>query len=88
MKRSRDFALQQVGGQDFLVPLGPKVLDLNALIALNPTGRHIWELLAEERTLDFLVAEVVTRFDVEPVRARLDVQAFVEDLGRLGLLET
>lgn len=87
MKRSKDFLLKQVGGQDFLVPLGPKVMDLNALVALNATGRRVWELLAEDRTLEFLAVEVVDRFDVDLERARADVQAFLDDLGRLGLLE-
>ncbi len=88
MKRSKDFLLKQVGGQDFLVPLGPKVMDLNALVALNATGRRVWDLLAEDCTLEFLAAEVVQQFDVDLERARADVQAFLDDLGRLGLLET
>jgi hypothetical protein len=88
MKRSEDFLLQNVGGQDLLVPLGAKVMDMNSLITLNATGRRVWELLAADRSLEYLVAEVVKRFDVDLERARADVQAFLDDLGRLGLLET
>jgi Coenzyme PQQ synthesis protein D (PqqD) len=88
MKRSKDFLLQHVGGQDLLVPLGAKVMDMNALITLNATGRCVWELLAEDRSLDSLVAGVVERFDVDLERARADVQAFLDELGRLGLLAT
>jgi len=88
MKRSEDFLLQNVGGQDLLVPLGPKVMDMNSLITLNATGRRVWELLAEDRSIEYLVAEVVKQFDVDLERARADVQAFLDDLGRLGLLET
>ena len=88
MKRSEDFLLQNVGGQDLLVPLGAKVMDMNSLITLNATGRRVWELLAEDRSLEYLVAEVVKQFDVDLERARADVQAFLDDLGRLGLLET
>ena len=88
MKRSEDFLLQNVGGQDLLVPLGAKVMDMNSLITLNATGRRVWELLAEDRSVEYLVAEVVEQFDVDLERARADVQAFLDDLGRLGLLET
>jgi hypothetical protein len=88
MKRSKDFLLQHVGGQDLLVPLGAKVMDMNALITLNATGRCVWELLAEDRSVDYLVAGVVERFDVDLERARADVQAFLDELGRLGLLAT
>lgn len=80
--------LQNVGGQDLLVPIGAKVMDMNALITLNATARRIWDLLAEDRSVEYLVTEIVERFDVDPERARADVQLFLHDLGRLGLLET
>ena len=88
MKRSEDFLLQNVGGQDFLVPIGAKVMDMNSLITLNATGCLVWELLAENHSAEYLVAKVVERFDVDLDRASADVQAFLDELGRLGLLET
>jgi hypothetical protein len=88
MKRSQDFLLQKVGGQDLLVPLGGKVMDMNSLITLNATGRRVWELLAADHSVDYLVAEIVEQFDVDPERAHTDVLAFLDDLRRLGLLET
>jgi len=88
MKRREDFLLQNVGGQDLLVPIGARVLDMNCLITLNATGRRIWELLAADQTLEYLVAEIAELYDVDPERARADVQAFLDNLGQLGLLET
>jgi hypothetical protein len=88
MKRSEDFLLQKVGGQDLLVPLGGKVMDMNSLITLNATGRVIWELLAADLPVDYLVAKIVEQFNVDPETARTDVLAFLDNLGRLGLLET
>jgi hypothetical protein len=88
MKRSEDFLLQNVGGQDLLVPLGAKVMDMNSLITLNATGRRVWELLAEDHSVEYLVTEVVKQFDVDLDRARADVQAFLDELNRLGLLKT
>ncbi|MHC1729324.1 MAG: PqqD family protein [Syntrophobacteraceae bacterium] len=87
MKRSDDFLLRNVGGQDILVPLGSKVLDMNALITLNATGRSVWELLSEDRSLEYLVAEVVKEFDIDEGAARADVQAFLNQLGQLGMLK-
>ena len=74
MKRKEDFLLQNVGGQDLLIPLGAKVLDMNGLMVINPTGRYLWELLAEDRSLEDLVTAVVERFEVESDRAGADVQ--------------
>jgi hypothetical protein len=87
MKRSRDFGLKCVGGQYFLVPLGARVADTNALITLNSTGRRVWELLAEDRSAEGLAAAVANEFGAELERARADVRAFLDDLERKGLLE-
>ena len=45
MKRKDDFILQNVGGENLLVPLG-EVMDLNGLVTLNGTGACVWEHLA------------------------------------------
>lgn len=87
MKRKEDFLLQNVGGQDLLIPLGAKVLDMNGLMVINPTGRYLWELLAEDRSLEDLVTAVVERFEVESDRAGADVRAFVGDLAQQGCID-
>jgi len=87
MKRKDDLLLQNVGGQDLLVPLGSKVLDMNGMVVLNPTGRYIWELLAEDRSLEDLVTAVVARFKVGADRAGADVRTSVDDLSRKGWID-
>jgi hypothetical protein len=87
MKRKTDFIMQNVGGENLLVPLGAQVMDLNGIITLNDTGAYVWELLAQERTLDELTAAVAEHFDVTPERARLDVQNFLGEITKMGLLE-
>ena len=87
MKPKADFLMQSIGGVNLLVPLGAQVMDLNGLITLNDTAACVWELLAQERSLEELAAAVAERFEVFPERARADVQTFVEEIARLGLLE-
>jgi conjugal transfer/entry exclusion protein len=87
MKRKADFIMQNVGGENLLVPLGAQVMDLNGLITLNDTGACVWELLAQECTADELAAAVAERFDVTPERALADVQAFLNKITQLELLE-
>jgi len=79
--------MQSVGGENLLVPLGARVMDLNGLITLNNTAACVWELLAQERTLDELTAAVAERFEVDPACAHADVQTFLGEITRLGLLE-
>lgn len=88
MKRKDDLLLQSVGGLDLLVPLGAKVLDMNGMVVLNSTGCYIWELLAEDRSLEELVAAVVDRFAVGDEQAGADVRAFVDDLSQRGWIDS
>ena len=87
MKRKEDFVMQEVGGEWLLVPLGAQVVDLNGLITLNHTAAHVWELLAQERTSEELAVAVVDEFGVDAETACADVQAFLEEIAAMGLLE-
>jgi hypothetical protein len=87
MKRKTDFIMQNVGGENLLVPLGAQVMDLNGLITLNDTAACVWELLREERTPDELTAGIAERFDVTPASAHADVKAFLDEIAKMGLLE-
>ncbi len=88
MKRKSDFMMQNVGGENLLVPLGAQVMDLNGLITLNATGRCLWELLAQDRSVEELAAALLEKFEVDIQSARTDVQVFLEEITRIGLLET
>ena len=87
MKYKNNFILQDICGEKILVPIGSQVMDMNGLVTLNDTAACVWELLAEDRTLDELAAAVAEQFDVEPERARADVQVFIDEITRMGLLE-
>ncbi|WPD24690.1 MAG: PqqD family protein [Candidatus Electrothrix scaldis] len=86
MKRKSDFILQNIAGEKLLVPIGSQVMDMNGLVTLNETAACVWELLAEERTLDDLTAAVAEEFDVDSQRARADVQTFIDEITRMELL--
>jgi len=87
MRHKDNFLLQNVGGENLLVPLGAQVMDLNAIITLNSTSAFLWALLDQDRSLDELVAAVVERFAVEQPRAHADIQIFLAEITNLGLLQ-
>ena len=87
MKRKDNFVMQNVAGEYLLVPLGEKVMDMNAVITLNSTSAHIWSLLDRDRTIDELTAAVVERFDVDQARAHTDIEKFLKKIAELGLLQ-
>ena len=87
MKRKNDFVMQTVGGENILVPLGTKVLDLNGLITLNETAAHLWQLLSEHHTSDELASALTNEFDINKKTANDDVQVFLKEINKLDLLE-
>jgi proteasome assembly chaperone (PAC2) family protein len=87
VKRKDDFIMQNVGGENLLVPLGVQMMNLNGLVILSDTGAYVWELLAAERTLDELAMAVADQFEVDETTARGDVQAFLDEIARLGMVE-
>jgi coenzyme PQQ synthesis protein D (PqqD) len=74
-------AWRALEGHAFIVPHGD-----TGVVELDEVGTFIWQLVETERTLDEMVERICAEFEVEADRARSDCVAFVEDLGRRGLL--
>jgi hypothetical protein len=87
MKRKNEFVLQDVGGESLLIPVGSQVMEINGIITLNETGCYLWELLAEDCSLDELAEAVAERFDVTRAVAKVDVHHFTDEIADMGLLE-
>lgn len=86
MKRSSDFLLREVAGTLVIVPVGAAVSVFPGMITLNATGAYIWELLANDQTVETLVAALVEHYEVDAEKARADVESFVEKLKPTGAL--
>jgi len=73
------------GEECLLIPVGPRVIDLNGLAVLNPTGRCVWELLDGRHTVRDMAEALSRQFSVERDQAERDVAEFLSELARLGL---
>ena len=78
--------MENVGGEYLLVPIGAQVMDMNGIITLNATGAYLWELLEKDCTIDELAGAISERFDVTPEGAKVDVDAYLNEIGKLGIL--
>jgi Coenzyme PQQ synthesis protein D (PqqD) len=68
---------------DELVLLEPTA---GTYFGVNESGTAIWRLLRGARSAADAAAELAARFDVDPVRARADVDRFVGRLQSAGLI--
>lgn len=77
---------REVDGEVLLVPVMDQIVDLDDCFHLlqDPVANRVWELLAVARTLEDLVREITTEFEVAPDLARSDLEAFLSELVRIG----
>lgn len=79
--RSSDISARTVDGETV-------VLDLtySRYLTVTGVGIRIFELLAEERSLEELCVIIGEEYEVDPEVARRDTARFVEELDAAGLL--
>jgi hypothetical protein len=87
MKRKNNFMLSNLGGEALLIPLGSQVINMNGIVLLNVTGRYVWELLAEEHSVENLIVALIKQFDVDYQCAKNDIYTFLDEINRLNLIE-
>jgi hypothetical protein len=71
-------ACRVIGGQAVVI-----TIDHNQVHVFNEVGTRVWEL-CDGRSLDAIVDEIVSEFEVERARAVRDVRTFVERLVAVG----
>jgi hypothetical protein len=79
--RSTDLSARTIGNETI-------VLDMRSsrYFSVIGVGSRLWELLADETTLDALVATIVEEYEVDAATASRDTAAFVERLHSADLL--
>lgn len=81
------FILRQIADQILAIPTGESAHRLSGLVALNGSGKFLFELLQTDRTEDELVAAMQAHYDVDADTARADVSEFLTILRRSQLLD-
>lgn len=81
------FIVRQIADEIVGIPTGDSARVLSGLVALNESGRFLFELLQTSRTEEELVSAMVESYDVDPATARADVAEFLAYLRRSQLLD-
>jgi len=56
-------------------------------LTINGSGSVLWRRLAEDASHPELVTALVDAYEIDPVQARADTDAFLAELAQKGLLE-
>ena len=82
MKIKNGFVLRDVGGQAVVIAVGEASKTFHGMINLNATGKEIWQGI--ESGLD--VGQIVETYEVEPDKAREDIQTMVDKMKNAGII--
>ena len=86
MQIKKEFVLREIAGEYIIIPTGSTALEFNGLITVNEVGVLLWKMLQDEVSMEQLVRGVLAEDDVEEAVAREDIQEFLDDLIKGGIL--
>lgn len=87
MKIKANYVLREVAGQNIVVPVGKETLKFNGMINLNNSGKFLWNLLKEDKTIDDLVKALMDKYEVSEEVALTDINKFIAVLKENNFLE-
>ena len=87
MRLIEDHILRKVNGNTVLVPPPEKDIGFNGMIVLNHTGEFVCKMLQNDTDRESLAAALVQEYEVEPDRAKSDLDVFLSELNSCNMLE-
>jgi hypothetical protein len=80
------FVVRQIAGETIAIPSGPAAQALSGLLALNGSGKLLFDLLQTPQTEDSLVQALLEAYEIDTDTARGDVLEFLQILRQNGVL--
>ena len=87
MKRNNNFNAFEVNGRHLQIPNAEQAKVFDGIVAINETGRFLWDLLQAEQTVSTMAQALADQYEVSASEVTADVQAFVEVLTEAGAVE-
>lgn len=87
MKIKDGFMLRELADQWIVVPVGSRVIDFNGIMTLSSSGAILWKKLGEGTDENGLVNELLNVYDIDELTARNDVNEFVTQIEKNGIIE-
>ena len=88
MKIKDGFVIREVMGNFVVIATGEVSRDFHGMVKLNETAAEIWGYVAEGKELDAIVAEMLSKYDVDEAKLRADIESTLETFKKQGFIES
>jgi hypothetical protein len=82
LSHSKSIVTTKTGSEYVLVPVANNIADMNSVYTLNETGAFIWEHINGENSIEDIINEMTTEFEVDYLTASNDVFSFIDDMRK------
>jgi hypothetical protein len=86
-QKKEDIVTRSIADETLLVPIRSQMADMQRIFALNPVAEYIWQQLDGKQKLENILAGITSNFNVEKVQAESDLQEFILQLIKEGIIE-
>lgn len=87
MKIKKGFIVSKFAEKYIAVSTCDLGVNANVLVTLNSTGVFVWELLKEDMSYNEVLSKLMDKYDVDVDTARADLDAFLYNVRKAGLLD-
>ena len=87
MKIKDGFMLRQFGEDYIVVAVGENSDSFNRLITLNSAGAFIYQILQNDISYEDVLGKITDKYDVDSSVAKADLDVFLDNVKKAGLLD-
>ena len=80
LSHSPSIVTRKTGDEYVLVPVTENIADMNSVFTLNETGAFIWEQIDGKKTVEEIISELSSEYDIPEDQAERDVIEFIQNL--------
>jgi hypothetical protein len=85
--RHPDYVQRDIAGECILVPVRRRLTDANCIYVLNETGAALWNRLDGRQTLQEIMTDFASEYDVHQDQLTKDVSTLMDDLLSIHAIE-
>jgi len=79
---SQSVVTTKTGNEYVLVPVANNIADMNSMYTLNETGAFIWEHINGKSSVEDIINELMSEYEIDYETASDDVFSFIDDMRK------